>query len=114
MTFGIGALAMAAIGGGLFRDVVPIWCSIVIAIAPLVIFLFFRQDYISTGIVRVAHLVAVTWYLAAATFLVSVSVFNPEPAGTWICMLPFLLVGCIPCAVVLYRIARGEYLPKEE
>jgi hypothetical protein len=114
LTFGIGALGMAGIAGGLFRDVVPLWCLILIAIAPLVIFLFFRHEYISARLVRVAHLIAVIWYLVATTFLVSVSAFNPEREGTWICMLSFLLVGCIPCIVVLYRITRGEYGPKEE
>lgn len=108
-TLGLGSLALAAMLSGFWRDVLPAWSAVAIALLPLVVFVFIRPGELPARVVLVAHVLASVWYVVvAAGLLVVLSLAEPLPRG-WPVYQLFVVIGAIPCVIVLCRAARGRY-----
>jgi hypothetical protein len=111
LTLGVGGLAVAGMLSELWRDVLPIWVILVLALLPLVLFVFVHPGEMPARVVRVAHIAASVWYFAVAVgLLVALTTIQPLPRG-WPIYPLFVAVGAVPCGIVLYRATRGEYQP---
>ena len=107
LTLGVGSLAVAGMLSELWRDVLPVWVALAIALLPLVVFVFVHPDELPTRVVRVAHVAASVWYVVVAVgLLVTLALASPLPHA-WPVYPLFVAVGAIPCGVVLYRAALG-------
>ena len=112
-TIGVGTLAIAGMSSELWRDVLPIWVLLVLALPPLTVFVFVHPGELSARLVRIAHVAASVWYLVVGGGqLVALSTLHPLPRG-WQVYPPFVAVGAVPCGIVLYRAARGRYQPPD-
>jgi hypothetical protein len=110
LTLGVGSLAIAGMLSELWRDVLPAWAALAIALVPLVMFVFTHPGELPVGIVLVAHVVGSVWYVvvAAGLLIVLLSRAGPLPRG-WPVYPLCVVAGAIPCGTVLYRAARGKY-----
>ena len=109
LTLGVGSLTIAGMLSELWRDVLPAWAGLSIALLPFVLFVFVHPGELPTRIVGVAHVLAAAWYLVVAIGLaVLLTVTKPLPRG-WLVAPVFLAIGAMPCCIVLYRAARGRY-----
>ena len=103
MTIGVGSLGFAAITSELWRPVLPFWVVLVIALFPLAAFVLADPQELPAPVVRIVQIAGSAWYLLAAIGLaVALLRAGPLPRGS-LCYFLLLLVGAIPCCVVLYR-----------
>ena len=111
LTLGLGSLAFAGMLSELWRDVLPVWAVLAVAVLPLVVFVFVHPGELPAQAVRVAHVAASVWYLVVAVgLLVALAAVPPLPRG-WPVYPLFVAVGAVPCALVLWRAGRGHYQP---
>jgi hypothetical protein len=109
LTLGVGSLAVAGMLSELWGNVLPFWVVLTVALMPLLVFVFVHPGELPAGVVRVAHVSASVWYVAVAAGLsVALARAVPPPRG-WPVYPLFVLIGAIPCGVVLYRAVRGNY-----
>jgi sulfite exporter TauE/SafE len=109
LTVGVGSLAVAGMLSELWRDVLPVWVALAIALLPLVAFVFVHPGELPARVVRIAHVAASVWYAVVAVgLLVALTTVRPLPRG-WPIYPLFVAVGAVPCGIVLYRAARGRY-----
>ena len=114
LTLGVGSLAVAGMLSELWRDVMPVWAILTIALLPLVVFLFIHPGESPARVVRIAHIVAAVWFVVvAAGLLVALATIQPLPRG-WQVYPVFVAIGVVPCGIVLYRVARGRYRPPDK
>jgi hypothetical protein len=109
LTLGVGALGMVILMRVLLIPVLPVWCALAIALLPVGVFLVFRPGIMNARIVRYAHVAASIWYLCTASFLVWGAVSSADPATGWVCAVPFLAIGLVPCFIVLWKVLQGSY-----
>jgi hypothetical protein len=113
-TFGIGSLATTAIMAELWKPILPIWMIVVVALLPLVVFVFVHPDEMPTGFVRAAHVFASVWYVVSVVALSVGLCLAPKLPNGWIIFPLFCAVGLVPALFVLSQAARGRYrLPSE-
>lgn len=111
LTLGLGCLAIAGMLSELWPDVLPVWVAVAIALLPLVIFVFIHPGELPVRLVRVAHVVASVWYTVVAVgLLIALATIQPLPRG-WPVYPLFVIIGLVPCGIVLYRAALGWYQP---
>jgi hypothetical protein len=112
-TLGIGGLAITGMMAELWQKALPFWGILIIAVTPLALFVFANPNDMPVRFARIAHAVGAIWYMIAAFGALFALVFTakPLPQG-WPVYPLFVLVGAVPCGVVLYRMAKGTYLPK--
>jgi hypothetical protein len=114
LTLGVGTLAIAGMLSELWRDVIPIWLVVTIALVPLALFVFVHPGELPSRIVRVTHVIASVWYvLVACGLLVALASSQPLPRG-WPIYPLFAAVGAVPCSIVLFRSAFGKYEPSDD
>jgi hypothetical protein len=109
-TFGIGSLAMTAIMAELWKPILPIWVIMVVALLPLVVFVFVRPDGMPAGFVRAAHVFASAWYVVSVVALSVGLCLTPKLPDGWIIFPLFCAVGLVPALFVLSQAVRGRYL----
>jgi hypothetical protein len=113
-TFGIGSLATAGIISELWKPFLPKWVVMVIALLPLVVFVFVHPHEMPAKFVRAAHVFASVWYV---TTVISLSVglyLTPVLPRGWFILPLFCTVGLIPSVLVLSQAIQGRYrLPSE-
>jgi hypothetical protein len=68
-TLGIGSLGIAAAMAELWKPVLPIWMIMVIALLPLLVFVFVHPSELPDGFVRTAHVFASAWYVLSVIAL---------------------------------------------
>lgn len=114
-TLGVGGLAITGMMSELWQKVLPFWSIMIVALVPVVLFVFADPEDLPARIVRVAHAAGAIWYLLAAGGLLIALLLNakPLPRG-WPVYPLFVLPGAVPCVIVLYRMANGTYLPKSK
>ena len=111
LTLGVGSLAVAGMLSELWRDVLPPWVALAITLLPLAVFVFVHPGELPARVVRVAHVAASVWYVVVAVgLLVALATVRPLPRG-WPVYPLFVVVGAVPCGIVLYRAALGRYQP---
>jgi len=109
LTLGVGSLAIVGMLSELWRDILPPWAALAIALLPLVMFVFIHPGEIPPRVVLVAHVVGSVWYVVvAAGLLIALSRADPLPRG-WPVYPLGVVIGAVPCVTVLYRTARGRY-----
>ena len=115
LTLGVGSLAIAGMLAELWGDVLPVWMALVIALVPPVVFVFVHPGELPARFVGLAHTAASIWYVVVAIGLVVAlaTTAKPLPRG-WPVYPVFVAIGAVPCAIVLYRWARGKYPPPVE
>ena len=112
LTLGVGALAVAGMLSERWRDVLPAWVAVLIAVLPLAVFVFVRPGELPARVVRVGQVAATAWYVAVAgALLVALFRTHPLPRG-WPVYAVCAAIGAVPCAVVLYRAVLGRYEPQ--
>jgi hypothetical protein len=116
LTLGVGCLAIAAMLAELWQNVLPVWIMIVIALTPLVVFVFVQPRELPAKIVGVAHTAAAIWYVVVAIGLLVVvaATAKPLPRGAWVVYPVFVGIGAVPCGIVLFRRASGKYPPPDK
>ncbi|MEA2707517.1 MAG: hypothetical protein QOF78_118 [Phycisphaerales bacterium] len=113
-TFGIGSLAMTAIMAELWKPILPIWVIMVVALLPLVVFVFVHPDEMPAGFVRAAHVFAAVWYVASVAASSVGLCLAPKLPNGWIIFPLFCAMGLIPASLVLSQAVRGRYrVPSE-
>jgi hypothetical protein len=114
-TLGIGSLATTAIMAELWKPILPVWVIMVVALLPLVVFVFVHPDEMPARLVLTAHVFASVWYLLSAIALSIGLIIAPKLPEGWLIFPVFCAVGLIPCVLVLSQAARKRYgLPKEQ
>ena len=113
-TFGIGSLAMTGIMAELWKPILPFWVVAVVALLPLVVFVFVHPGEMPARFVRAAHVFASAWYVVTVVALsVGLCVAPKLPKG-WIIFPLFCAIGLVPAILVLGQAVRGRYrLPNE-
>jgi hypothetical protein len=109
-TLGLGALALVGMLAELARPELPAWVAMAAALTPLILFVFLHPGELPDGVVRAAHVAASVWYLAAAAVVLNEGLRRAELPWAWALCTFLLLPGAVPCAVVLWRVARGKYV----
>jgi len=112
LTLGVGSLAIVGMLAELWKDVLPFWVVLTIALLPLVGFVFCHPGELPAWFVRIAHVVSSIWYVmvAAGLFIALATMDKPLPQG-WPVYPLCAAIGAIPCGIVLYRAACGNYPP---
>src|SRR5262245_42433889 len=101
LTLGVGSLAIAGMLSELWREVLPVWVALAIALLPLVVFVFVHPGELPTRVVRIAHVAASIWYAVVAVgLLVALATVQPLPRG-WPVYPLFVAIGAVPCGFVL-------------
>lgn len=111
LTLGVGTLAVTGMLSELWRDELPVWVALTIALLPIVVFVFVHPGELPDRVVRIAHVAASVWYVVVAVgLLVALPTAKALPSG-WPVYPLFVAVGAVPCGIVLYRAAHGRYQP---
>jgi hypothetical protein len=86
----------------------------VVALLPVVVFVFVHPDEMPPKFVRAAHVFASVWYVASVVALsIGLCLASELPDG-WIIFPLFCAVGLSPAFLVLSQAVRGRYrLPRE-
>lgn len=113
-TLGIGSLALVGMMAERWKGVVPVWAVMLIALLPLVIFVFVHPHEAPPRLVRYSHAFASIWYIAVAVLLLVVLLSGPNLPRGWVIYPLFVSAGFVPCVIVLYRVAFGRYVVPEE
>ena len=84
-----------------------------LGLPPLTGFVVVRPGDWPDRVVRAVQVAASAWYAVVASgLLVALAAVRPPPPG-WPVYPPLLAAGAVPCAIVLYRAARGRYRPRD-
>jgi len=102
LTLGIGSLGGVAILSELSQKTIPAWLAVGIVILPLAVFVFADPDDVPRFVARLLQIGASLWYLVVNSFLAAWLVSGGPKAGWWL-MLAFLVIGAIPCLIVIAR-----------
>jgi hypothetical protein len=86
----------------------------VIALLPLVTFVFVHPGELPPRLVRYSHAFASIWYMAVAMMLLVGLFTGPNLPRGWFVYPLFVSVGSVPCTIVLWRVACGRYMAPEE
>ena len=109
LTLGFGSLAIAGMLSELWQDVLPVWVALAIALLPLLMFVFVHPGELPARVVCVAHVAASVWYAVVSLgLLVALATVRPLPRA-WPLYPLLVTIGAVPCCIVLYRAARGNY-----
>jgi hypothetical protein len=109
MTLGVGSLGVLGMLKELWGDVLPLWSALTIAQLP--VFVFIQPGELWAGGVRIAHVAASVWYIAVSVgLLIVIATIQPLPQ-VWLVYSVCVIVGAVPCGIVLYRAMLGSYQP---
>ena len=107
-TLGSGGLGVLAVWIETVEPFLNFWILFAAVMLPFIILLFIKIDEVTPALAKVAHAVAVTWYLmlvlGSAAFIVL-----RGPQGTDLLFAFFMLIGMIPCVLILRGLIRGDY-----
>jgi|GEM_PF-3769144 len=116
MTVGVGALCQAGLLASAFDRWGPraggvaawweVWVMVVLVVVPVGVFVFFRQGEVRERVLRPVLVGASVWHLAvslAGVLAYGMRVGWAGHEGAWMLFGGGLLVGAIPCLVVIYR-----------
>ena len=108
-------MAVTGMLAELWQKTLPFLGILIIALTPLLLFVFADPDEIPIRFVRFAHTAGSIWYTTVAFGLLFVLAFTakPLPRG-WPVYPLFVMIGAVPCGIVLYRMTRGTYLPNNK
>ena len=84
--------------------------ALAIALGPFVVFVFVHPGELPARFVGVAHVAASIWYVLVAVGLMVAlaTAVRPLPRG-WPIYPVFVMIGAVPCVIVLYQWVRGRY-----
>lgn len=102
MTLGVGTLGMAAIMGELWKSILPVWWALVIALLPILVFVFIHPGELNARLVRYAQMAASIWYLIVAVVLLAALLMSAKLPEGWLIFQVFVVIGSIPCWLVLF------------
>jgi hypothetical protein len=104
LTLGLGGIAMLL----LIRHLadIGVWYALVIGLLPFTVFLFADPADIKPKWSQLAQLFAALWYLVLAAVLFAIPLAKNDLPENWGLILALLLIGTLPCVIVLYRFAR--------
>jgi hypothetical protein len=106
-----GAMAMVAAMAELWREFLPPWLLVGIAITPLVIFSFAEpRVFFSDRIVRHAHALASLWYIAAVV-VIWLALWSAAQISLGLVVLYALFAtpGIATCIVILAKLLANRY-----
>ncbi|MGI9410685.1 MAG: hypothetical protein ACR2OV_11465 [Hyphomicrobiaceae bacterium] len=109
-TLGSGSLAQIAVLSIALKQHIGLWI-IALVLVPLTILLMTKvSDAIPLRVVKIAHAVAVAWYVALASATVAISatamsIFTPAFA----LIATLLALGLVPCVAIARALWRGDY-----
>ena len=103
-TSGIGALCATALLAELSHEKLPIWATIAIVIVPICFFLFFQPGEMPNSVVIPCQLLGAVWYLVMALVLTVMFFRHEEKIRGWQMYFPGLIIGAIPCVIILRRL----------
>jgi sulfite exporter TauE/SafE len=103
-TSGIGALCTVGLLSELSRERLPVWIAVAAGLIPLLVFLFIRPGEMRRSIVLPLQIFAALWYLLLAAILTIMFFERGEMTQGWPVYFVGLVIGCLPCLVVLWRV----------
>jgi hypothetical protein len=103
-TSGIGGLCTVALLADLSRERLPAWIAMAAALIPLLVFIFIRPGEMRRSIVLPLQIFAALWYLLLASILTIMFFERGEMTQGWPIFFVGLVIGCLPCLVVLWRV----------
>jgi hypothetical protein len=113
-TFGIGSLATTGAMAELWKPILPLWVIMVVALLPLVVFVFVHPDEMPARFVRASDVFASTWYVLSFIALSFGLCLAPTLPKGWVVFPLCCMAGLVPAIFVLHRAVRGRYrLPNE-
>ena|SRR5215472_8450943 len=107
-TSGIGGLCTVGLLAEISHRTLPIWLVMVIALVPIIIFVFVRPDEMPPSVVLPLQIFAAFWYLASSVILSVRFLRLTERGKDWPIWIIGLTVGAIPCIVILWRWLRPQ------
>jgi len=111
-TIGAGTLCVVAVLSDVVEPYIGIWGLIVLVLVPFTILVMFRVDELPVHIIKLAHGLAVLWYVAmvlATVIFMGLRGFE----RTDLLLGFFMLLGLWPCGVILRGLMNGSYDRKD-
>jgi hypothetical protein len=108
LTIGVGSMGATAILSDPLVEWVGLYAMIAIILVPFFLLVFFKIGELADWIIKLAHLIAVFWYIA----LVSYAVYLMQARGfqTSDAMIgAFMAIGFAPVIMVIWNIYKGKY-----
>jgi sulfite exporter TauE/SafE len=103
-TSGIGALCVTGMLADLSQQKLSFWLVLIVAMVPLLVFLFIQPEEMRRSIVLPFQVFASVWYLLSAIILSVLFLVRGElPRGFPVYFIG-LAIGCIPCVMVFRRL----------
>ena len=107
-TVGSGGLGVLAVWIETVEPFLNFWVVIGVVMVPFLILLFIKIDEVAPALARYAHATAVIWYLILVLASAGFIVFR-GPQRTDLLFAFFMLIGMIPCALIMRGLVRGDY-----
>ena len=107
-TSGIGGLGTTALLADISNHTLPIWLVLTITLVPLTVFVFVQPDEMPRSIVLPLQIFAAWWYLALSAVLSVLFFRMTEREKGWPVYFIGLVIGAVPCVVVLWRWLRPQ------
>ncbi len=108
VALGVGSLSAMVFLVEPFKPYIGLWMTILIALVPFSIFVFFRVGEVSERLVKTVHLLAIGWYLVLSLFALCFSLFASFELS-FVVLYFFILSGFVPCVWLLYKMKEGAY-----
>lgn len=110
LTFGVGGLAMTAVLSTIYDKItLPFWLLFILTFLPFMIFVFVKPgEQLPDKTVSFSHLSGVIWYVLCFFACIFLS-YNKLPVKEFVLYTVLMLVGLIPCLVVMKKYLAGEY-----
>lgn len=102
-TSGIGCLCMAGLLGEVYGKHLPFWTVMLVTMPPLVLFLFFQSDDFPVRWVKRFQRLGAIWYFTVAIGLTVLFLQQGHLTRGWPIFFVGLILGGIPCGIVLWR-----------
>ena len=107
-TLGSGGLGVLAVWIETVEPFLNFWVLFAAVMLPFIVLLFIKIDEVAPALARFAHTFAVIWYLMLVLASAVLIAFR-GPQRTDLLFAFFMLIGMIPCVLILRGLFRGDY-----
>jgi hypothetical protein len=108
LTIGVGSMGATAIVSDALVERVALYSMIAIILVPFALLVFFKIGELADWIIKLAHLIAVLWYIALVSFALYI-MQSREFQSTDIMIGTFMAIGFAPVIMVIWNIYKGKY-----
>ncbi|GAA6211791.1 hypothetical protein NBRC116602_15320 [Hyphomicrobiales bacterium 4NK60-0047b] len=108
LTIGVGSMGATAILSDPLVEWVGIYGMIAIILVPFSLLVFFKIGELADWIIKLAHLIAVLWYIALVSFALYIMQAR-EFQSTDIMIGTFMAIGFAPIIMVIWNMYKGKY-----